>query len=110
MNYSKATELNRWSRDIMVSKPGAFSRLRESAKSGYWHGRVFHAYLTTILWNWRRHHLFTAASRATYCLLSLALAGRYIVSPDFWRAVKDTHPPCTEQRIMELYSNRHNHS
>jgi hypothetical protein len=100
-HYDEAVEKNRLSRDMVLREPGAFGRLQASATSSYWHGRVFHAYLTSALWNLRRRRLLGTTSRATFALLSLMLAARHVFVRDFWRAVGDDHVPCTHARVMQ---------
>jgi hypothetical protein len=85
-----------------LSEPGAFARMRASAGSSYWYGRIFHAYLTAMLWNWRRKRLFSAASRAMFGIMSLVLSGRRVFSTGFWQAVRDTQVPCTQARVLEM--------
>ena len=95
-------EYNRWSRDIALSEPGSFARMYASANSSYWHGRIFHAYLTTTLWNLRRKRFLTAASRTVYGIASLTLSARHIPSSDFWRSVRDTQVPCSQARVIKF--------
>lgn len=100
--YKNAPEYNRWSRDMALSEPGAFSQMWASANSSYWQGRIFRTYLTSILWNWRRRTFFTAASRAMFCAFSLILAGPHLLRKEYWRAVKDSQVPCTQARVLGL--------
>jgi glycosyltransferase involved in cell wall biosynthesis len=92
-SYSEAPEANRWSRDRALGKPGAFGRLRGSAGSDYWRGRILQAYLAAAHWNWKRHQYSASASRLAYALLSLALAGPSLVTRPYWQAVRDEHVP-----------------
>ena len=101
VNYSLTTKYNRWARDIALSQPSAFGRMLASANSGYWYGRIFQAYMSTMLWNLRRKALFAAMSRATFGLLSFALAGRFLTLADFWQAVKDNHVPCSSFHVLK---------
>jgi glycosyltransferase involved in cell wall biosynthesis len=86
-DYARAVKHSRWARERILSEPGAFVRMRASADSNYWRGRIVRAYLTSVFWNLQHRDVFTAASRATLGLLSLVLAGRYILSGSFWRAI-----------------------
>jgi glycosyltransferase involved in cell wall biosynthesis len=86
-NYARGVQYSRWAREIILSEPGSFARMRASAKSSYWHGRVARVYSTSAVWNLQRKNVLTAASRMTFALSSLALAGWHILSPNFWRAV-----------------------
>ena len=67
--------------------PNTFARISLSANSSYWQGKVVRTYLTSVLWNLRRRLLFVAASRGLHALAGLALAWRYILAPDFFKAV-----------------------
>jgi hypothetical protein len=58
-----------------------------SANSSYWWGRISRAYLTSVIWNVMHKRVLLAASRLTYALAGLALAGSHLVSSSFWRAV-----------------------
>jgi glycosyltransferase involved in cell wall biosynthesis len=86
-DYVRAAASSRWAREKILSEPGVFARMRASANSNYWHGRIARAYLTSAVWNLRRRRVFTAASRATFGLTSFVLAGRHVCFKDFWRAV-----------------------
>jgi glycosyltransferase involved in cell wall biosynthesis len=90
-DYARAAKLGRWARESILSEPGVYARMRASACSGYWRGRMVRAYLTSAIWNLQARRGFTAASRGMFSLLSLAMAGRSILSPSFWRAVARPH-------------------
>ncbi|MSP12153.1 MAG: glycosyltransferase family 2 protein [Chloroflexi bacterium] len=100
VKYVGGPAYNRISRDLCLSESDAFSRLRASADSAYWQGRVFHAYLTATRWNLARRSFLVAASRALYAAMSLLLAGKHLFSADFWRAVRDAQVSCTADRIL----------
>ncbi len=88
-NYIRAPEYNRWSRDKILGELSAFGRLRGSAYSSYWHGRIFHAYLSATILNLRQRKFFTAVERMIYGLTGLVLSGRHILSAPFWQALKE---------------------
>jgi glycosyltransferase involved in cell wall biosynthesis len=90
-NLSTHAEMSRWAREKILNEPGCFSRMRSSATSSYWHGRIVRAYLTSFVWNLQHRQLFTAFSRGGFTWIGLALASRHILSPAFWRAVKAGH-------------------
>jgi glycosyltransferase involved in cell wall biosynthesis len=92
-DYARAPEDNRRSRDDVLGQPGALRRMAASANSGYWYGRIFRIYLSTIPFHLKQNRFFTAASRALSSLAWLVLAGRYSVSRGFWRGVKAHHTP-----------------
>jgi glycosyltransferase involved in cell wall biosynthesis len=84
-NWSTLAESDRWGREKALSAPNAFARLRASATSGLWQGRVSRAYFASAVWNWKRKNLFTAASRAA---AGLAFGGWHTLSPDFWHGLR----------------------
>lgn len=95
-DYSKLSANMRRSRETLLRTPGVFSRLRDSAASrpvhpAYWHGRITAAYLLSLGWNLRRQRPFTAASRGSHALASVALAGKHLLSPHFWKGAMKSH-------------------
>jgi glycosyltransferase involved in cell wall biosynthesis len=86
-NYSRALAVGRDAREPTLGSPGAFTRMRLSATSAYWRGRVVRAYLTSVVWNLAHNRLFTAASRIGYALAAVVLAGSGLLTQDFWQAV-----------------------
>lgn len=100
-NYLRAPEDVKYSRDLILSKPGVLKRLRVSADSSYWHGRILRIYLSTISWNLRRKRFFTAISRMIYSLAFLGLSVINIFSSEFWAGVKAHHAPETLHFVMK---------
>ncbi|HBY93607.1 MAG TPA: hypothetical protein DEP84_06495 [Chloroflexi bacterium] len=90
-DYARSRESGYQSREKLLSRPGILSRMRSSASSSYWHGRILRVYLISALWNLRRKTILTAMSRATFGAASFVLAGRQVLSPDFWRALTTPH-------------------
>lgn len=82
----------RGTREKILEEPGVFGRMRASATSACWHGRLARLYLASMAWNLRRRSFFTAASRATYGLATLPAAGIYLFTPGFWRALVRLSP------------------
>jgi glycosyltransferase involved in cell wall biosynthesis len=113
-SYSDMFTANRQSREKILNTSGTFSRLRASARvsptrSGYWYGRIVYYYLASLKWNALRKHLLTAASRGVYTLASLAIAGRHLLSTDFWLGALKPHLPrariAVEESGANLYAN-----
>ena len=100
-NYLRAPDDIRYSRDQVLKEAGAFRRLRWSADSDYWYGRILRVYLSTVLWNLRHGRLFTAMSRGVYTVAWFALAGPHALSPGFWQGAKAHHAPGTLHFVME---------
>jgi len=96
--HSRHTEFSRWARENILNEPTAFLRLRTSATTSFWVGRLVRIYLTSVLWNLRRKKFATAAGRATLGLVGTVAAGRHLVSPSFWRALGSCYESNTFQR------------
>ncbi len=80
-DWARIAERDRQGRDLALSAHGAFGRLRASAQSGHWRGRVSRAYLASTAWNMKRGHLATAISRAA---LGIAAASWWPLTPGYW--------------------------
>ena len=86
-DYARGVEYYRLGREINLNEPGVFSRMRASAHSGFWGGRIVRIYLASMAWNLRRRRVLTAANRALYGAASFGLAGFRLLSADFWRGI-----------------------
>jgi hypothetical protein len=84
-NWTTLAESDRRGREKVLGAQNAFARLRTSANSSYWRGRVSRAYFASMVWNLQRTNIFTAVSRAT---AGLAFAGVHTLSADFWRGLR----------------------
>jgi len=100
-NYLRAPDDIRYSRDRVLSESGAFKRMRESADTAYWYGRILRVYLSVVQPNLRHKKLFTALSRIVAAVVWFAMAGTNIVSPDFWEGARASHAPGTLHFVME---------
>jgi len=100
-NYIRGPEDVKYSRNLILSKSDVFQRLRKSAISSYWHGRVLRIYLSTIVWNARRNRLFTSLERVFYSVLLLSLSFKYLFSRDYWEGVWADHIPETLHFVMK---------
>lgn len=85
-------------RESLLDRPKVFRRLRSSAASPYWHGRLMRVYLTSAVWNLREGRLTTAASRLACALAGLALAGAAPLHGSFWRAPTKAYESETFER------------
>lgn len=100
VNYEKAVNNLRISRERVLDQKAALPRMIQSAQGPYWQGRVLKAYLASLYWNTRERRLMTAISRALSImriLLSIRLAWLH---PDFWQALRDSQVPATAQRVL----------
>lgn len=96
--HGRHTEFSRWAREKILNEPDAFSRLHTSAHGSGWYGRLVRIYLTSVLWNLRRKNFATTIGRAGLGLAGAAAAGRYLVTPGFWRALCSRYESDTFQR------------
>jgi glycosyltransferase involved in cell wall biosynthesis len=95
-NYVNLQEQSRQSREMILSLPGAFSRLRDSAKArpthaDYWCGRMLWIYLGSVVWNIQERRIFTAISRWVNFFWGCILGVRHWLSLRFWRGAIRPH-------------------
>jgi len=100
VSYSICPENNRKIRDRALNEDGVFKKLRDSADTSYWRGRIMRVYIATALWNWRQRRFFTFLSRTLWGSLWFFSSGRSLFTIDFWSGLKDTRPPCTVDRVL----------
>lgn len=105
-NYLRAPEDTKYSRDLLLSKPRVFHRLRASADSSYWQGRTLRVYLSTISWNLKKKRFFTALSRMVYSLAIFGLSVPHIFSREYWAGLRAHHAPETLHFVMEEYDRK----
>ena len=105
-NYMRAPEDVKYSRDLILSKPNTFQRLRISAGSSYWHGRISRVYLSTVIWNLRQNRLFTSLGRAFYSLLFFFLSSRHTLFKEFWEGFRADHVPDTLHFVMKNFEQK----
>jgi glycosyltransferase involved in cell wall biosynthesis len=99
-NYLRAPGDIRTSRDSLLAEPGAFARMRTSADSDYWYGRILRVYLSVVLSNLRYGSPLTALSRGLSAMAWFVLAGKHIRSAGFWQGLKTHHAPNTLHFVM----------
>jgi glycosyltransferase involved in cell wall biosynthesis len=85
-DWTRLAEEDRWGREKALMAPGSFARVRSSTETSYWHGRVSRAYMASTVWNLKRNHLLTAASRAA---AGLYFAGIHFFQRGFWQGVRE---------------------
>ena len=100
-NYLRAPEDVKYSRNLILSKPAAFQRLRISAGSSYWYGRILRIYLSTVMWNLSLNLFFTSLDRMFYSLLFFILSTRQILFKEFWEGFRADHVPNTLHFVMK---------
>ena len=84
-NWGILAEGDRVGREKALGAPQAAARLRESACSSYWRGRVARAYAASTAWNLNRRAWATAASRGS---MGLAVTGRSALTRGFWEGLR----------------------
>jgi glycosyltransferase involved in cell wall biosynthesis len=94
-DYVHHPSRSRWAREGILNQPRALARMRASAGSSYWQGRIVRAYATSVVWNLRQHRYLMAASRAAFGLAAVTLATPHALSSSFWRAVARPHASAT---------------
>jgi len=102
-NYGRAPEDTKYSRDLTISKPKTFRRLRSSVDSSYWSGRVLRVCLSTFVWNMKKKRFFTALSRLFYSAAFLAFSIQYLFFREYWAGLRADHVPETLHVIMKNY-------
>jgi hypothetical protein len=86
-DYANLDKRYLWGREQVLDLPNVFKRLRDSASSSYWYGRIVRLYLTSVLWNLQHRKISVAASRTSYGLFSLMRSPQHVVKRNFWSAV-----------------------
>ncbi len=90
-NYRHATIQSVESRKDILEKPGSFRRMRLSAGTPYWKGRMVRAYLTCVVWNLTAFRPFMALGHLGGAAAAALLRPADWVKKDFWRAVCRSH-------------------
>ena len=101
-NYKQHPALSRLAREQILDDPAAFHRMKESANSGSWLGRMLRIYFTSVIWNLQHKRLATAASRLTSGLAVMVLSHYRISSRDFWKAFLKPYESPTFARGIRL--------
>lgn len=92
---SRHAQHSRWAREQILSQPDVFARMRASATTSAWSGRIVRIYLTSAIWNVQHRRPLTAASRVLWALAGLGSAGPRFISPEFWGALARPYDSAT---------------
>ena len=103
-NYSQHSDLSRLAREQILGDPVAFHRMKESATSSYWLGRMSRIYFTSAIWNLQHKRLAIAASRLVSGLKVIVLSHFKIASLSFWNALLKPYQSPTFARGIRLSS------
>ena len=106
-DYGRAPADTLWSRDNVLSEPGAFKRLLLSADSAYWNGRIVRIYLSTIKWNWQQKRFTQAFSRTFFALAALFRTLPHLFSTGFWQGLRAHHVPGSLHFIVKAMEEAH---
>ena len=90
-DYAVAWDDTLRSREPILDHPGSFARLRASAPTSYWQGRLLKIFLISVVWNLRRWHVLKTIGRLFQSLAAVILAGPHLLSADYWRALRQPH-------------------
>ena len=93
-HWSRLAENDRWGREKALGIQNALSRLRLSADTSLWRGRVSRAYFASAVWNLERKNALIAFSRA---ISGVAVASWHPISIDFWLGLKTAPPELTKE-------------
>jgi hypothetical protein len=94
--------LSRWAREKILDDDGAFLRMKNEARSGFWSGRMLRIYITSALWNMRRKRGFTALTRLFYGLRVILFSNFMMLTREFWIAFLRPYQSPTFERGFRL--------
>jgi glycosyltransferase involved in cell wall biosynthesis len=101
-NYAKHPELSRWAREKILEEAGAFLRMKNGPRSGFWFGKLLRIYVTSAVWNMQRRRIFAALNRFKYGLNVIFLSNFMVLTRDFWRAFLRPYQSPTFERGFRL--------
>ena len=101
-DYVQHPHASRWAREVLLDSSNVHDRMRSSAVSSYWYGRMLRVYLTSAVWNLAHRRLLIASSRIWSSILTVLHAGTGLITKDFWHAVSRPYASITfENGIRE---------
>jgi glycosyltransferase involved in cell wall biosynthesis len=106
-NYNNLVSQNRLSREKCLNLPGAFNRMRLSAKSSanqaaYWHGKIFYYYLTSLIWNLRQKLFIRAGMRGVYLFFALVTSVPFLLFNSYWQGALRPHLNLVRSTLGDL--------
>jgi len=102
-DYDQHPRSSRWARENSLDATDAYQRMRLSAVSPFWRGRMLRVYLTSVVWNLGHRRFFTMANRLFLSAYTILTAGLFVFSKDFWGAVLKSYASLTfEKGIREV--------
>lgn len=97
-DYRNHPQARRWAREIILNSPGVLNRLRLSAHTPAWQGRIARIYLTSMIWNIQQGRFLTSLSRLLFGLAGIATTGGGCFISDYWRAFSRPYASETFER------------
>lgn len=86
-DYKNHPQESQWARELILESPCVMKRMKSSANSNFWRGRIVRVYLTSLYWNLLHKRLLIAGGRVGSTIAGFANAGAGISKADFWRAL-----------------------
>ena len=99
-DYDRHPQASRRAREQILDSSNVFHRMRSSALTPFWRGRMARVYLTSAVWNLQRQYFFIAVSRILFSIASILNAGNSILAKDFWRALSSPYSSITFEAGM----------
>jgi glycosyltransferase involved in cell wall biosynthesis len=94
-DYDRHPQESRWARELILESPCVKKRMKSSANSNFWRGRIVRVYITSLFWNLLHKRLLTAGGRMGSVIAGFANAGAGISTADFWRALFNPYQSTT---------------
>jgi glycosyltransferase involved in cell wall biosynthesis len=85
-NWKMIVEGDRWGREKILYAPQAYERVRASARTSYWRGRMSRTYFSSTVWNLKNWRPLIALSRF---MAGLAMTGLQFFSVGYWRGLRN---------------------
>lgn len=80
-NWKTIAQSDQFGREKALAEKGAFNRLLDGAKTGFWRGRVSRAYFASTVWNLKRGNLLIATSRF---MMGALTTNFHVIFPAYW--------------------------
>lgn len=90
-DYTAVPSETQRSRENVFAQTGTLRRMRASATTPYWRGRLARAYAISVVWNLRHRQWGRAVRRAATTALCAATARLDLLRPTYWRAFTHHH-------------------
>jgi len=90
-DYGQVPQETQRGREKLLGQPGTLARMRASAQTPYWQGRLARAFAVSLVWNVRQRRPGRALRRAAAGALCAAGAGLALLRPDYWRGFTRPH-------------------